>query len=150
VVATVAGSVILLALGWIYLLTTSVQNAFGYVLDNTGILSATFYCITALAAIVYYRHRVMSSFRDALTLGMLPIASVAFLTWIAIKSILSARAAQNYSLPGFLVVGVILIFVARFGLKSPFFQIKRESWKPERKAKPLRIRARLARGALAP
>jgi amino acid transporter len=130
-VATVVASVILLALGWVYLLTTSVQNAFSYVLDNTGILYATFYCITALAAMVYYRRRVMSSWRDALTLGILPIAAVVFLGYVAIKSILSAPAAQNYSLLGFVVVGVILIFVARFGLRSPFFQIKRESWTPE-------------------
>jgi hypothetical protein len=30
------------------------------------------------------------------------------------------------------VVGIILIFVARFVLKSPFFAIKRESWSPDR------------------
>jgi amino acid transporter len=130
-VATVVASVILLALGWVYLLTTSVQSAFSYVLSNTGILYATFYCMTALAAIVYYRRRVMSSFRDALTLGILPLASVAFLGYVAVKSILSAPAAQNYSLLGFVVVGLILILVARFGLRSPFFQIKRESWTPE-------------------
>jgi amino acid transporter len=131
VVATVVASVILLALGWVYLLTTSVQSAFSYVLNNTGILYATFYCITALSAMVYYRRRVVSSVSDALTLGILPLASVVFLGYIAIKSILGAPAAQNYSLLGFVVVGVILIFVARFGLRSPFFQIKRESWKPE-------------------
>src|ERR1017187_3159092 len=49
-VATVVASTVLLALGWVYLLTTSVQSAFSYVLNNTGILYATFYCITALAA----------------------------------------------------------------------------------------------------
>ena len=130
-VATVVASTVLLALGWVYLLTTSVQSAFSYVLNNTGILYATFYCITALAAMVYYRRRVMSSFRDALTLGILPLASVAFLGYVAVKSILSAPAAQKYSLLGFVVVGLILILVARFWLRSPFFQIKRESWTPE-------------------
>jgi uncharacterized membrane protein len=107
-----------------------VQNAFGYVLNNTGILYATFYCITALAAIVYYRRRVFSTFQDAMTLGLLPIASVVFLGYVAVKSILSAPAAQNYSLLGFVVVGFILIIVARFVLRSPFFSITRESWKP--------------------
>jgi amino acid transporter len=129
-VATVAASIILLVLGWVYLLTTSVQNAFGYVLDNTGILYATFYCITALAAIVYYRRRVLSNWQDMITLGILPILSIIFLAWIAIKSILSAAAAQNWSLLGFAVVGFVLILVARFVLHSPFFQIKRESWTP--------------------
>ena len=130
-VATVVASVVLLALGWVYLLTTSVQNAFSYVLDNTGILYATFYCITTLAAMVYYRHRMLANFSDALTLGILPIAAVTFLGYVVVKSVLNAPAMQNYSLLGFVVAGVILIFVARFGLRSPFFQIKRESWTPE-------------------
>jgi uncharacterized membrane protein len=110
-----------------------VQNAFSYVLNNTGILYATFYCVTALSAIVYYRRRVLSNWWDALTVGLLPIASVVFLGYIAIKSILGAPAAQNYSLLGFLVVGIILLLVARFGLRSSWFQIKRESWAPEAK-----------------
>jgi amino acid transporter len=130
VVATVVASLILLALGWIYLLTTSVQNTFSYVLDNTGILYATFYCVTALAAIVYYRRRVVSNLKDAITLGLLPLASIAFLGWVAIKSMLSAPAAQNYSLLGFLVIGLILLLIARFLWKSSFFDTRRESWKP--------------------
>lgn len=127
-VATVIASVLLLGLGWIYLLTTSVQNAFSYVLNNTGILYATFYCVTAISAMVYYRRRVVSNFSDMLTLGLLPIASVVFLGWIAVKSILAASAPQNYSLLGFLVVGLILLVIARFALRSPFFHIRRESW----------------------
>jgi len=130
-VATITASVILLALGWVYLLTTSVQNAFSYVLDNTGILYATFYCITALAAMVYYRRRVLSNVSDALTLGLLPLASIVFLAYVAIKSMLSAPAAQNYSLLGFLVVGLVLLLIARFGWRSPFFNTRRESWTPE-------------------
>ena len=129
-VATVVASLILLALCWVYLLTTSVQNTFSYVLDNTGILYATFYCITALAAIVYYRRRVLSNLSDAITLGLLPLASIAFLGWVAIKSMLSAPAAQNYSLLGFLVVGLILLLIARFVWRSSFFETRRESWTP--------------------
>ncbi len=130
-VATIVAALLLLALGWAYLLTTSVQNVFGYVLDNTGILYATFYCVTAISAVVYYRRRVMSNRKDAVTIGILPVAAVVFLAWIAIKSILAAPAAQNYSLLGFVVIGAVLIFVARFVLQSPFFRIKRESWTPE-------------------
>ena len=64
---------ILLVMAWVYLLTTSVQNTFSYVLNNTGILYATFYCITALSAIVYYRRRVLSNWADAITIGVLPL-----------------------------------------------------------------------------
>jgi amino acid transporter len=133
-VATVVASLILLALGWVYLLTTSVQSAFSYVLNNTGILYATFYCITALAAIVYYRRRVLSNLSDAITLGLLPLASIVFLGFVAIKSMLSAPAAQNYSLLGFLVVGLVLMLIARFVWKSSFFGTRRESWTPGNKA----------------
>ena len=53
--------VLIIALAWVYLLTTSVQNAFNYVVDVTGLLFAIFYCLTALATIVYYRRRVSAS-----------------------------------------------------------------------------------------
>jgi amino acid transporter len=131
VFATVLCAALLLVLGWIYLLTTSVQNTFSYVLNNTGILYAVFYCLTAIAAVVYYRRRVVSNFAEMLTIGILPILAVIFLGWIAVKSILEAPAAQNYSLLGFLVVGLLLLVIARFGLRSSFFSIKRESWKPD-------------------
>jgi amino acid transporter len=131
VVATVVAGAILLVLAWVNLLTTSVQSAFGYVLNNTGILYATFYCVTALAAMVYYRRRVLSNWKEALILGVFPLASIAFLAIVAIKSMLTAPAAQNYSLLGFLVVGLVLLLIARFGLRSPFFKTKRESWSPE-------------------
>jgi hypothetical protein len=81
--------------------------------------------------VVYYRGRVLSNWKDAVTIGILPLAAVVFLAWIAIKSILTAPAAQNYSLLGFVVAGAVLIVVARFVLKSPFFWIKHESWTPE-------------------
>jgi hypothetical protein len=61
----------------------------------------------------------------------LPLASIVFLAYIAIKSMLSAPAAQNYSLLGFLVVGLILLLVARFGWRSSFFNTRPESWTPE-------------------
>jgi hypothetical protein len=50
----------LVVLTWLYLLGTSIQAAFTYVIDFTGLLYASFYILTALAAVVYYRHRVMS------------------------------------------------------------------------------------------
>jgi hypothetical protein len=66
-----------------------------------------------------------------LTVEILPIASVAFLGYVAVKSILSAPAAQNYSLLGFVVVGFILMPLARFVWKSEFFHIRRERRSPE-------------------
>jgi hypothetical protein len=123
--------VLLIALTWVYLLATSVQNAFSDVIDVTGLLFAIFYILTALATIVYYRRRVIGSFWDAVSLGILPLGAAGFLGWMFVKSLQSAAWQQRWSLIGIVVVGVILMFSARYILQSPFFQIRRESWTKE-------------------
>ena len=125
--ATILFGLVVVAVAWVYLIATSVQNAFTYVVDLTGLLFAIFYVLTALAAIVYYRRRVFSNGRDAIVLGLLPLASAGFLVWMVEKSMSTAPAAQNFSMLGIVVVGLLLMLIARFGLKSWFFQIPRES-----------------------
>ena len=125
--ASIVFGLVVVAAAWVYLIATSVQNAFTYVVDLTGLLFAIFYVLTALAAIVYYRRRVFSNVRDALVLGLLPLASAGFLVWMVEKSLSAAPAAENFSLLGIVVAGLLLMLVARFGLKSWFFQIQRES-----------------------
>jgi amino acid transporter len=127
VVATVLSGVVLIALAWVNLLTTSVQGAFNNVLNETGILYATFYMLTALAAIVYYRRRVVSSVSDAITLGILPLGSIVFLGWVVVKFMQQSTPSENWSLGGVVALGVVLLLAARFILRSPFFKIKRES-----------------------
>jgi mannose/fructose/N-acetylgalactosamine-specific phosphotransferase system component IID len=97
------------------------------VIDITGLLYAAFYILTGLAAIVYYRRRVFSNAWDALLVGLLPLASCAFLVWIVEKSLSTAPASQVWSIVGIVAVGVVLMFIARFGYRSTFFQIPRES-----------------------
>jgi amino acid transporter len=127
VAATVLSGLVLIVLAWVNLLTTSVQGAFNNVLNETGILYATFYVLTALAAIVYYRRRVVSSLSDAITLGILPLGSIAFLGWVVVKFMQGSTASENWSLGGVVTLGAILMLAGRFVLRSPFFQIKRES-----------------------
>ncbi len=73
VAASIIVGVLIIGLSWVYLLTTSVQNAFNDVVAVTGLLFAIFYILTALATIVYYRRRVFTSAWDALVLGILPV-----------------------------------------------------------------------------
>ena len=127
VVASVVVGVILIAATWVYLLSTSVANVFTSVINITGLLYAAFYVLTALSAIVYYRRRVVSNVWDMILVGILPLAAAGFLIWIAVKFLGSAPASQIWSIVGIVGVGVILMFVARFWLRSPFFQIPRES-----------------------
>ena len=128
--ASVLIGMLIIGLTWVYLLAESVQNAFTDVVDVTGLLFAIFYILTALATIVYYRRRVFGSFWDFLVLGLLPLGAAAFLGWMFVKSVQSAAAAQVWSLVGIIVLGLVMLLVARFGLRSRFFQIQRESYNP--------------------
>jgi amino acid transporter len=118
---------LLIAITAVYLLTSSVQNAFDNVIAVTGLLFSIFYILTALAMIVYYRRRVFSSVWDTIMLGILPLGAAAFLGWVLVKSIISAPGQQKWSLIGIIVLGVVLMLSARFIQRSPFFQISRES-----------------------
>jgi amino acid transporter len=129
VAASVLVGVLIVVLTWVYLLTTSVENAFDYVVDVTGLLFAVFYVLTALATVAYYRARVFGGYKDALTLGVLPVAAAAFLVWMVVEALRTAGSAgtpEIVSCLGVLGVGVLLMLVARFGLKSSFFGIPRE------------------------
>jgi amino acid transporter len=125
--ASLVVGVFIIAITWVYLLATSVQTAFTDVVDATGLLFSAFYILTALATIAYYRRRIMARPWDLVWLGVLPLAAAGFLGWVIVKSMLQAPASQNWSILGIVLVGVALMFVARFGLRSPFFGIRRES-----------------------
>ena len=125
--ATVLFGLLVVALAWVYLLATSVQNAFTDVVDITGLVFALFYVLTGLASIVYYRRRIFSGARDAVILGVLPIGSAAFLVWMVVKYLSTAPASQVWSMVGILLSGLVMLAVSRFWLKSPFFGVLRES-----------------------
>jgi amino acid transporter len=126
IATAVVGTVLIVAIV-ADLLTTSVQNAFNDVIGETGLLYAAFYVLTAFATIVYFRRRVMSGFGSALMLGILPLAAAAFLIWLVVKSLQTTTAPENVSLIIVIGVGLILMLLARFVLKSPFFNLRRES-----------------------
>jgi amino acid transporter len=127
VVASLVMGVVLTAATIVYLVTASVQNAFFDVINETGLLYAGFYVLTALATIVYFRRRVFSNAWNALVLGVLPLAAAAFLVWLVVKSVQVTSNAENIALEIVLGVGIALMLVARFALKSPFFKIRLES-----------------------
>jgi amino acid transporter len=127
VAASIIVGILLIALTWVYLLATTVQNAFNDVIAVTGQLFAIFYILTAVATIVYYRRRVFGGVWDFLILGLLPLGAAGFLAWILVKTLQSASAPQVWSLAGIVVLGLIMMLSARFVLRSGFFNIRRES-----------------------
>ncbi|HEY1617971.1 MAG TPA: APC family permease [Streptosporangiaceae bacterium] len=124
--ASIVTGILLIAATWAYLLASSVQGAFDAVIDASGLLFAAFYILTGLAAIAYYRRRILARPRDTITLGVLPLAAAGFLAWIIIQSMRTAPASQNWSLAAILAVGLILMVIARFAMRSPFFTLPRE------------------------
>jgi amino acid transporter len=126
-IASIVIGVILIAVTWAYLLSSSIKNAFIAVINVSGVLYASFYLLTALSAVVYYRRRIFSNAWDAVLVGILPVAAAGFLVWIVVMSVQNAPASQRWSLIGIVAFGVILMLAARFVLRSPFFRIRRES-----------------------
>jgi len=120
-------AVILIAATWAYLLSSSIATVFTDVVSVTGLLFACFYVLTAVAAIVYYRRRIFSRVWDAMLVGVLPLGSAAFLAWVVVKSLQNAPNAQRYALTGIVAAGLVMMLVARFVLRSLFFQTPRES-----------------------
>jgi amino acid transporter len=127
VAASIIVGVLLIVLSAVYFLATPVQSAFYDVINVTGLLFSIFYILTALATIVYYRRRVFRSAWDALILGILPLGAAVFLGWILTKTLSTAPTPQVWSLASIVIAGLILMLAARFILRSPFFQIQRES-----------------------
>jgi amino acid transporter len=126
-IGTIIIAVILIAATWAYLLSTSIATVFTYVVSTTGLLFAGFYTFTALSAVFYYRRRIFTNAWDALLVGILPLASAVFLAWVVVKSLQTAPATEKWSLVGIMGAGVLLMLVARFILRSPFFRIPLES-----------------------
>jgi amino acid transporter len=126
-IGTVIIAVILIAATWAYLLSTSIATVFTDVVSVTGLLFAGFYTFTALAAVMYYRRRIFSNTWDAILVGILPLASAVFLAWVVVKSLQTAPGPEKWSLVGILGAGFVLMLVARFILRSPFFRIPLES-----------------------
>jgi hypothetical protein len=130
VAATVLSGLVLIVLAWFYLLSTSIAAAFSDVISITGLLYASFYVLTALAAIVYYRRRILSDAKELLTLGILPLGAIGFLAWVIVKTVTAAPRVQNESLAGVVITGLILMLIARFGMKSSFFQVPNAGIEP--------------------
>ena len=126
-VGSILTGLTLITILWAYLLSSSIASAFTQLIDVTGILTAGFYILTALATIVYYRHRVFSNAWDAQLAGILPFAAAAFLAWIVVRSLQAAPASQQLSVAGTIAVGMVVMLVARSALRSTFFQIPCDS-----------------------
>lgn len=125
-IASIIMGVTLIVVTWIYLLSTSVANLFTELISVDGLLYASFYILTALAAIAYYRQRIFSNAWDALLVGILPVGAVAFLVWIVVKTLQSGTSPTRWSLIGIVAAGVLVMIAVRVIVRPQFFETPRE------------------------
>ena len=103
----------------------SLGSVVAFVASNVAF--AAFYVMTGLATIAFYRRRIISNAWDLVLVGILPFAAAGFLIWIIYRSIQQAPASQNWSLVGIVALGLVLLFIARFVMRSAYFQLPREA-----------------------
>ncbi len=129
VVASVLVGLVVLAISWSYLLTTSVQGAFDSIIAVAGILFAVFYLATGVATVVFYRRLVVANIKNVITLGILPMGAVGFLAWVVVESLLTAFDGLLWSFVGIVAVGLVLLVFARLGAGAQFFRLSRQSFR---------------------
>jgi amino acid transporter len=118
---------VMMAFGVIDIFVTSVATAIGDLVTVSGVLYSLFYATTGLAAAWFYRRFIGKSLKDALILGLMPLAGAGLLIWVAYKGLEVLTETEALILGGVAVLGLVMLVVAVTIYKSPIFQIKAEA-----------------------
>jgi amino acid transporter len=86
------------------------ENALYDSITGLSLLIALYYALTGLACAVHFRHRLRSSVRDLLLLGVGPLTGAAMLAWLLVLSVRDLADAENsYTGQAWLGVGPPLV-----------------------------------------
>ncbi len=118
---------VMMAFGVIDIFVTSVATAIGDLATVSGVLYSLFYATTGLAAAWFYRRFIGKSLKDALILGLMPLAGAGLLIWVAYKGLEVLTETEAPILGGVAVLGLVMLVVAVTIYKSPILQIKAEA-----------------------
>jgi len=117
----------MIVLGVIDVFATSVASAMAVIINSSGVLYSIFYAVTGLAAAWYYRRLIRQSVKNAIMLGLLPLAGAGLLIWVTVKGTQALTHAERYSLLGVGVAGVIMMIVAARLYRAPIFKAEVET-----------------------
>jgi amino acid transporter len=117
----------MIVLGVIDVFATSVASAMAVIINSSGVLYSIFYAVTGLAAAWYYRRLIGQSVKNAIMLGLLPLAGAGLLIWVTVKGTQALTHAERYSLLGVGVAGVIMMIVAARLYQAPIFKAELET-----------------------
>jgi amino acid transporter len=119
------GAMIVLAI--IDVFATSVSSAMTTIINTSGVLYAIFYAVTGIAAAWYYRRLLFQSAKNAIILGVLPLAGAALLIWVAVKGTQALTQGEKNALIVIAVLGLIMMVVAARVYKAPIFKARIET-----------------------
>ena len=121
--ATIAMSVLNLALLALALATDSIGRALGNVVASLGLISLLFYGLTAAAAVWQARGTLTRSTSDLLLGGVLPGVGALFMAWVAIESVLTGAtttAVLCYGIGSVAVGALVAMLLHRLGNRAFF------------------------------
>ena len=129
--AVIAG----LSIAWYVPLNIFSQNALYDTLSALSLMIAFYYALTGLACAIYYRRELLKSVKNFLFIGVGPLVGAAILGYLFVKSAIDYYDVENsytgqtilgMGVPfvigmGFLLLGLVLLVVWRFGGNERFF-----------------------------
>jgi amino acid transporter len=119
------GATIVLAI--IDIFATSVSSAMTTIINTSGVLYSIFYAVTGIAAAWYYRRLLLQSAKNAIMLGLLPLAGAALLIWVTVKGTQALNQGEKNALIVIAVLGVIMMVVAARVYRAPIFKARIET-----------------------
>jgi amino acid transporter len=113
------------------LLSATSTNLIGDAFTSLALTIAFYYGFTGFACVIYYRHHLLTSFKNLFFIGLLPFAGGAILTYILVKAVIDySKPHAGYAKP-FLGIGspiAIAILMIILGLVGMLIQ---RLWMPE-------------------
>lgn len=108
------------AIVW-YVLASAISDNFLFdSISALSLLIAFYYALTGLACVIYWRHRLLTSMKAFLFIGVGPLIGAAALGWLLVESVIQlANPEESYSESSVLGIGVplaIALFFLLLGL----------------------------------
>ena len=114
-------------------MTMTTQEIFDTIVSVDGILFALFYSATGIAMAVYYRRLAKRTIGGILELLVFPLGSSAFLLYVVYRSVPGLGGWGSRSLEylyGLMIIGIVLMLVARIRRDSDYFDLSIEAYDP--------------------
>jgi amino acid transporter len=129
--ATIFWGIVMVAIADLYVMSSSLANAFNTVVNAESIAFTVFYVLTALATTWYYRALLKKSLTDVALVGVFPLGGAAVLIWVLGKSIPALGPSARWTVAGVAILGVVLMALGAWVFRSPFFRIRRSRYTPD-------------------